>query len=132
MLSERKRGAGKLQKINPNELKLQVNKYHLILLLVGAQIRRENEKKHQENIEYILKINEEHLAKSDVIYFHAPGFNKTIFIGDNKPLTSYAKKIVNIPYSVQRANYTNVMEVYQKLVSVHLEINDEAVSKLFK
>jgi hypothetical protein len=49
---------------------------------VGALMRRENEKKHQENIEYILKMNEEHLKKSDAIFLQAPGLNKTIFVGE--------------------------------------------------
>lgn len=64
---------------------------------IGAQMRRANEKKHQENIELILKLNEDNLIKSDCIFISAPGFNKGILIGDNKPLSSYKK---NIKYSI--------------------------------
>ena len=93
-------------------------------------MRRENEKKHQENIDFILKINEEHLAKSDAIFVQAPGLNMTIFVGENKSLSSFKKKIINIPYNCQRANYTNMMEIFKKLISVQLEINDEVIKKM--
>eukprot|EP00340_Litonotus_pictus_P009028 CAMPEP_0170519462 /NCGR_PEP_ID=MMETSP0209-20121228/4867_1 /TAXON_ID=665100 ORGANISM="Litonotus pictus, Strain P1" /NCGR_SAMPLE_ID=MMETSP0209 /ASSEMBLY_ACC=CAM_ASM_000301 /LENGTH=350 /DNA_ID=CAMNT_0010805347 /DNA_START=207 /DNA_END=1259 /DNA_ORIENTATION=- len=92
---------------------------------IGAQIRRENEKKHQENIECILKVNEELLGKSDVIFLYAPGLNKNILVGGNeKALFSYKKKIVSIPFHVSRANYSHLMEVYNKLTSVVLEEED--------
>lgn len=89
---------------------------------IGSQIRRENEKKHQENIQCILKLNDELLAKSDVIYLYAPGLNKGILIGNNeKSLFAYKKKIISIPFHVSRANYSNMMEIYQKLTTVVLE-----------
>lgn len=93
-------------------------------------MRRENEKKHQENIDYILKLNEEHLAKSDAIFVQAPGLNMTIFVGENRSLSSFKKKIINIPYNCQRANYTNMMSIFEKLVNVQLEINDDIIKKL--
>ena len=99
---------------------------------VGALIRRENEKKHQENIEYILKVNEEHLRKSDAIFLQAPGLNKTIFVGEDRSLNSFQKKIINIPYNCQKANYTFMMEVFTKLTSCTLEINDESIKRLLK
>lgn len=77
-------------------------------------------------------MNEEHLMKSDAIFLQAPGLNKNILVGDGKSLTSFRKKIINVPYNVQRANYTNMMDVYNKLTSVHLEINDESIKQIFK
>jgi hypothetical protein len=99
---------------------------------IGALIRRDQEKKHQEKIEYILNMNFEHLGKSDAIFLQAPGLNKTILIGENKKLSSFQKKIINIPYNCQRANYTFMMEIFEKLSSVTLEIRDENITKLFK
>jgi hypothetical protein len=99
---------------------------------IGAQIRRANEKKHQENIELILKLNEENLMKSDVIFIHAPGFNKGILIGENKPLFSYKKKILNLPYNIDKANYTNLMNVFKRLTNAYFEINDDNIKSLFK
>lgn len=99
---------------------------------IGAQIRRANEKKHQENIEYILKVNEDNLLKSDVIFIQAPGVNKSILIGDDKSLSSYKKKILNIPYNLPRANFSNIMYVYKRITNVYFEISDEHVNSLFK
>lgn len=77
-----------------------------------------------------MKINEEYLIKSDVIFLQAPGINKSILIGDTRPLTSFKKKIINIPFNVQRANYTYMMEIYEKLTNCVLEINDINIKKL--
>lgn len=108
-----------------------INKFNLFnLYLVGSQMRRDNEKKHQENIDLILKINEEHLVKSDAIFLQAPGLNMNILVGENKSLGDFRKKIINIPYNCQRANYTNMMEIFNKLVNVRLEINDDIVKKM--
>lgn len=93
-------------------------------------MRRENEKKHQENIDLILKINEEHLVKSDAIFLQAPGLNMNILVGENKSLSDFRKKIINVPYNCQKANYTNMMEVFKKLIAVRLEIKDEAIKKI--
>jgi hypothetical protein len=99
---------------------------------IGAQMRRANEKKHQENIELILKLNEDNLIKSDCIFISAPGFNKGILIGENKPLSSYKKKILNIPYNISKANYTNLMMVFKRITSTYFEIDDDNVKNLFK
>jgi len=93
-------------------------------------MRRENEKKHQENIEYILKVNEEHLNKSDAIFLQAPGMNKMILVGENRPLTSFRKKIINIPFNVQKANYTSMMDIYARLININLDITGSDVLNL--
>lgn len=43
---------------------------------MGSQMRRENEKILQENIENFLVENQEHMESSDLIFLHAPGLNK--------------------------------------------------------
>ena len=102
------------------------------IISVGAQIRRANEKKHQENIEMILRLNENDIEKCDCIFIQAPGFNKGILIGENKPLNKYKKKLFNLPFNLPKANYTNICFAFKKLTSAYLEINDENVSSLFK
>ena len=99
---------------------------------IGAQIRRANEKKHQENIEMILKLNESDIEKCDCIFIQAPGFNKGIFIGENKPLNRYKKKIFNLPFNLPKANYTNICIAFKKLTSAYFEIDDDNVRSLFK
>lgn len=89
---------------------------------IGAQLRREGEKKHQENIELILNLNNELLARSSVIYLYAPGLNKSILIGSNdKPMFTHRNKVIGIPFSISRANFTNMMDVYHRVTSVVLE-----------
>jgi len=131
MLLGKKPGKGKSQRIKQEKLNLLVN-FFIFNNLVGAQIRRDNEKKHLEKIEYLLKINEEYLTKSDVIFIQAPGLNKTILVGDTRPLTSFKKKIINIPFNVHRANYTYMMEIFHKLIDCTLEVNDPNIRKLIK
>ena len=71
------------------------------------------------------------MLKSDAIFLQAPGLNKMILIGENKSLSSFKKKILNIPYNCSRANFSTLMEIYQRLTNAHLEINDERINKLF-
>ena len=99
---------------------------------IGAQMRRANEKKHQENIELILKLNEDNLMKSDCIFISAPGFNKGILIGNNKPLSKYKKKLFNLPFNLPKANYTSVIVAFKRLTSAYFEISDDNVRSLFK
>ncbi len=75
-------------------------------------------------------MNEEYLLKSDAIFLQAPGLNKQIFIGDNRPLKSFKKKIINIPFNVQKANYTNMMEIFNKLTTSVLEIGMDEFKNL--
>lgn len=102
------------------------------IISMGAQIRRANEKKHQENIEMILKLNEDDLNKCDCIFIQAPGFNKGILIGNNKPLSKYKKKLFNLPFNLPKANYTSVCNAFKRLTSAYLEISDDNVRALFK
>ena len=102
------------------------------IISLGAQIRRANEKKHQENIEMILKLNEDDLNKCDCIFIQAPGFNRGILIGNNKPLSKYKKKLFNLPFNLPKANYTNVINAFKRLTSAYFEILDDNVSSLFK
>jgi len=76
-------------------------------------------------------MKDEFLIKSDVIFLQAPGLNKMIFIGEDRSLASFKKKIINIPYNCERANYTHMMKIFTKLTTVNLEItNNEALKKL--
>ena len=102
------------------------------VISMGAQIRRANEKKHQENIEMILKLNEDDLNKCDCIFIQAPGFNKGILIGNNKPLSKYKKKLYNLPFNLPKANYTNVIVAFKRLTSSYFEISDDNIKSLFK
>ena len=90
---------------------------------MGAQLRRANEIKHKENIELVLKFNHEYLEKCDCIFMQAPGVNKNIFVGENRPLDSYKNKLFNLPFNLPKANYSNICLAYKMLTSCYLEIN---------
>ena len=94
---------------------------------MGAQIRRANEIKHKKNIDYILKVNQEYLDKCDCIFIQAPGYNKSIFIGENRPLNDYKNKLFNLPFNLPKANYENVCLAYKMLTSSYLEITNNAI-----
>ena len=94
---------------------------------MGAQLRRANEIKHKENIEYVLKVNQEYLDKCDCIFIQAPGINKTIFIGDNRPLDNYKNKLFNLPFNVPKANYTNICLAYKMLTNSYFEIKGHKI-----
>ena len=46
---------------------------------MGSQMRRANEKLLQESIEETMEENKDWFKKANVIFLHAPGFNKTLF-----------------------------------------------------
>ena len=53
---------------------------------MGSQMRRENEKMLQEYIDKHMEENKEHIRRSQVIFLHAPGWNKAIFLSQSKHL----------------------------------------------
>jgi hypothetical protein len=91
---------------------------------MGAQLRRANEIKHKENIELVLKFSQEYLDKCDCIFMQAPGINKNIFIGENRPLENYKNKLFNLTFNLPKANYTNICLAYKMLTSCYLEIKE--------
>ena len=94
---------------------------------MGAQLRRANENKHKENIDLVLKVNQEYLDKCDCIFIQAPGVNKSIFIGDQRPLDNYKNKLFNLPFNLPKANYSNLCLAYKMLTSCSLEIKDHKI-----
>jgi hypothetical protein len=50
---------------------------------MGSQIRREQEKKHLINVNFILNENKEELFKCDTIFLQAPGLNRLYIINEN-------------------------------------------------
>ena len=53
---------------------------------LGSSMRRANEKLLQEYIQTNMEEAKDHLAKADVIFLHAPGLNKTLFLSNQKSL----------------------------------------------
>ena len=94
---------------------------------IGSQIRRANEKQHQNNIESIFLEYKNELDKCDLLFIQAPGINKNILLGDKKEsklLSEYKDKIYNLPLYLPKANYTNLCDAYKKLTNCFIKIKN--------
>lgn len=78
-------------------------------------MRRENEKLLQEGITNHMEENKEHFKKAAVIFLHAPGFNKTLFMSQSKALSKYAHKVKSVEYRSQKANFQEAKDLVAKL-----------------
>ena len=92
------------------------DKLRLSMTSVGAQLRREMEAEHQEHIAKIMNEYKEYFPLASVIFIHAPGINKTFFLTEGKPLKPYLNKIKSILVKTKKANFENVMDVFEKLL----------------
>jgi hypothetical protein len=86
----------------------------------GSQIRRENERIHQEHIVEILEENDVHLASADLIFIVAPGLNRIILTKEPSPLAKYLHKVRSAGVSIGKANFAETSRVYELLEGVEL------------
>mmetsp|Transcript_35883 Transcript_35883/g.55087 ORF Transcript_35883/g.55087 Transcript_35883/m.55087 type:complete len:119 (-) Transcript_35883:139-495(-) len=77
---------------------LNKDKHAKIRTSTGSQMRRENEKILQERIQQHMEDMADTIQKSDVIFLHAPGLNKTFFLSQSRSLSKYAHKVRSIEY----------------------------------
>lgn len=87
---------------------------------MGSQIRRDQEKHHQENVSEILEENFAELEKSDVIFFQAPGLNRIMLIEQNEALNKLKDKLRSVCLTAKKANYTEVERLYEEITKVYL------------
>lgn len=59
-------------------------------------MRRANERLLQDHIEQFMEEASDLLNKSAVIFLHAPGLNKHLFLAESKPLAEQASKVKSI------------------------------------
>ena len=57
-----------------------------VMTSVGSQMRRENERILQEHISGFMEEARDYIQKSQVVFLHAPGLNRTLFMSESKPL----------------------------------------------
>jgi len=86
----------------------------------GSQIRRELEKIHQANVANIMEEYKQYLADSQVIFLHAPGINRSFFLTEGMPLKPYMGKIKPIILHTKKANFENIIDVFEKLTDASL------------
>ncbi|EAR92408.1 hypothetical protein TTHERM_00085060 (macronuclear) [Tetrahymena thermophila SB210] len=92
---------------------------------IGSQIRRDQEKKHQEKVHNILNEHIDEIDKTDVVFLQAPGLNKQILIRDNEPLMKVQHKIRSLCLTAKKANYTEVERIYKAITKIYLVLNKE-------
>ena len=90
---------------------------------VGSQMRRANERIHQEHIQEYLEEYKEDLEKADIIFLNAPGMNKLFFIGPDKPLREMRHKVRTLAFNMKKANYTEVQGALEELTEVKIVFN---------
>ena len=87
---------------------------------MGSQIRRANEKKHQENIKKILSENYKIIENSDLILYHAPGMNKYLIFDEEEPTWKIRHKFRSICMTTKKANYTEVERIYKAITKIYM------------
>ena len=67
-----------------------------VMTSVGSQMRRENEKLLQDHIDEFMEDSKDLIEQSDVIFFHAPGANKLVFLAEGRPLYKHSHKVKSV------------------------------------
>lgn len=94
-----------------------------IMTSVGSQMRRENEKLLQDHIDAFMEEAAEMFEQSKVIYLHAPGMNKLMFMAQSGSLYKYAHKVKSVQFANKKANHTEATELSKRLTEVKLIFN---------
>lgn len=89
-------------------------------------MRRENEKILSEHIEAFMEEAGELLEKCKVIYLHAPGMNKLIFMAQSGPLAKHSHKVKSVQFANKKANFTEATILATRLTEVKLIFNLQA------
>ena len=86
-------------------------------------MRRANEVLLQGHIEEFMEEAKGHIEESKIIFLHAPGLNKNLFLSESRPLAAQAHKIkaVNVPNV--KAQYQDAVELVSKLIQVKWTLN---------
>jgi len=60
------------------------------------------------------------IQRSDVIFLHAPGWNKTFFLSQSKSLAKYAHKVRSIEYKSQKASFQEAKDLVAKIIETSI------------
>lgn len=82
---------------------------------MGANIRRENEKKHSENIESIVSASYQALDRASLIFLHAPGLNYYTFVGEHGHLQRWKDKIRSVGVTTGKAKLQEAERVFAEI-----------------
>ena len=96
---------------------------HKNIASLGSQMRRENEKLLQEYITNNMEEAKPDIEKADVIFLHAPGLNKTIFMSSSKSLAKHCHKVKSLQLQSGKANFQEAKEIASKIMEVEVIIH---------
>ncbi|CDW87012.1 UNKNOWN [Stylonychia lemnae] len=101
-----------------------------VMSSVGSEMRRNNEKILQEHILEYMEEAKQYIEEADVIFLHAPGLNKMIFLSESQSLQKVAHKVRNIEFRSKNANFSEAQELVKKIteckVFLKAEINSSS------
>jgi hypothetical protein len=83
---------------------LNKDKCSNVMSSVGSIMRRANEKLLQEHIDEYMEEAKPYIEKADVIFLHAPGINKALFLSEAMPLGGHHHKVRSIEFKSKKAN----------------------------
>jgi hypothetical protein len=63
-----------------------------------------------------------YIEKADVIFLHAPGINKTIFLSEAMPLAGHHHKVRSIEFKSKKANAQEASELVRKITEVKMRL----------
>lgn len=86
----------------------------------GASIRRENERKHAENIETMIEESKNVLDRASLIFLHAPGNNYYVFIGDKGYLEKWKHKVRPVGITTNKAKFQETERVFKEISTVRV------------
>jgi hypothetical protein len=86
-------------------------------------MRRENERLLQDHIEGFMEEAAEYIKRADIIFLHAPGLNKQLFLAESAPLAAQHHKIKSILFPNKKASYTEAVGLIEKLAEVKITLD---------
>ncbi|CAI2365300.1 unnamed protein product [Moneuplotes crassus] len=120
---EHKSDSKYVQRKKAGKRQINFDKTSSCMTSVGSQMRRNNERLHQEHIEETLRYYKEDLESSDLVLLHAPGVNKLFFVGPDKPLRDLRSKVKTLNLQITTANYTELKKAFEKVIELKINFN---------
>lgn len=92
-------------------------------------MRRENERLLGEHIDAFMEEASQLMQESKVIYLHAPGMNRLVFMAQSGPLAKFSHKVKAVQFGNKKANHTEATELAKRLTDVKIVFNMKTASK---
>jgi len=112
-----------VQRKKAGKRQMNFDKKSSCMTSVGSQMRRNNERLHQQHIQETIEEYIEDLNKADMIFLNAPGMNKLFFVGPDKPLRDMRYKIKTLSFNMKKANFTELQRAFEEVIEMKMVFN---------